>query len=165
MFLNINYSFLYLYFYNRLQTLPHPDVQFISPMYFFLPSYSIIISFSIPNVQHVFIFFISASQISPISNSTIWICMLKVQNRNCLAWIIAFSENINIFSDFFFGGGGGGGFNRACNWFFLFCNILPKRNTNLRETGIAKYIRSKSSREFAECLDKAGNILWKRSKN
>ena len=35
-------------------------------------------------------------------------------------------------------------------------SILSKRDAKLRKTGVAKYINSTSSREFEECLDKAG---------
>ena len=45
-------------------------------------------------------------------------------------------------------------FNRA--EFLLFYDKLSKRDAKLRQTGVAKYIRSTSSREFEECLDKAG---------
>ena len=101
-----NYSFLYLYFNNRLQP-PHPPRTYSLPLpCVSLPSYFMIISFSNLNVQYVFFFFIRAIQISPrikVYNMNLYAesaesqLLIKIQGlNNCI-----FGKLINIFSVFF----------------------------------------------------------------
>ena len=85
---------------------PALKVQLISPICFF-PSYFIMISFSNQNAQHVFCFFISASQIShmiKIYNINLYAesaesqLLIKIQGlNNCM-----FLYLVNIFSGLFY---------------------------------------------------------------
>ena len=123
--LSITPSFIFTFTigYNPL---PRPNVQFIFPMCF-LPSNFIMISMSNPNVQHVFIFFISARQIVPrikINNMNLYAestesqLLIEIQGwNNCM-----FGKHKHLRCFLLF--------NRA--WFFLFCNILSKRDAKLR---------------------------------